>query len=153
MRPSSISLMPEGLDRALDEQGLKNLMAFLLTRPLEPAPIECAGEPPPRPRAEVEAVLKNSAPLPAELKTIQIVLCAGPKDHGPGEHDYPLWQKRWGKLLSLADKVKLSTANIWPSTEQMQSADVIVFYSNNPGWNAERAKELDAFCARGGGTV
>jgi len=30
---------------------------------------------------------------------------------------------------------------------------VIVFYSDNPGWNASRAKELDAFLAQGGGLV
>jgi type 1 glutamine amidotransferase len=81
------------------------------------------------------------------------VLCAGPKDHGPGEHDYPLWQKRWAKLLALADGVNVSTAQVWPSTEQLAAADVIVFYSNNPGWNARRASELDAFLARGGGLV
>src|SRR5207249_4807369 len=33
------------------------------------------------------------------------------------------------------------------------SADVIVFYSNNPGWSAARAREMDAFLARGGGLV
>src|SRR6185295_3213043 len=35
----------------------------------------------------------------------------------------------------------------------LRTADVIVFYSNNPGWNADRAKELDTFLARGGGLV
>src|SRR5262249_15022085 len=32
-------------------------------------------------------------------------------------------------------------------------ADVIVFYSANPGWTAEKGKQLDAFLARGGGLV
>jgi len=81
----------------------------------------------------------------------QIVLCAGPKDHGPGEHDYPLWQKRWEKLLSLADAVAVSSANVWPTPDQFRTADVIVFYSSNPGWNLERAPQLDAFLERGGG--
>ena len=39
------------------------------------------------------------------------------------------------------------------STEQLNKADVIVFYSNNPGWSLDRAKELDAFLNRGGGLV
>ena len=153
MKLSTVSLMPEGLDRALEEQGMKDLLTFLLTRPLKPAPLECAGEPPPRSRQEIEAALKNSPPLPKGLKPLQIVLCAGPKDHGPGEHDYPLWQKRWSKLLPLAEKVSVTTADIWPSTEQLQRSDVIVFYSDNPGWNANRAKQLDAFLAQGGGLV
>jgi type 1 glutamine amidotransferase len=32
-------------------------------------------------------------------------------------------------------------------------ADVIVFYSNNPDWNADRAAALDTFLQRGGGLV
>lgn len=153
MKLSPLSLMPEGLDRALGEPALKDLMTFLLTRPLEPAAIECPGEPPPRPRAEIEAALKSAAPVPGKVESLRLILCAGPKDHGPGEHDYPLWQKRWAKLLSLADNVKVGLADIWPSADQMQTANVVVFFSNNPGWNRERAKDLDAFLARGGGLV
>ena len=153
MKLSTISLMPEGLERALNEQAMKDLLTFLLIRPLDPAPLECAGEPSPRPRSEIEAILKMSPPLPTELKPLQLVLCAGPKDHGPGEHDYPLWLKRWSKLLSLADQVSVTTADIWPSAKQMQTADVVIFYSDNPGWNSLRAKDLDALLARGGGAV
>jgi type 1 glutamine amidotransferase len=37
--------------------------------------------------------------------------------------------------------------------KQFEKADVIVFYSNNPGWTAERGKELDRYLERGGGLV
>jgi type 1 glutamine amidotransferase len=84
---------------------------------------------------------------------LRVVLAAGPKDHGPGEHDYPLWQRRWYNLLSLADGVKVELATGWPGAAQLRGADVVVFYSNNPGWSAERAKELEGFLARGGGVV
>ena len=30
---------------------------------------------------------------------------------------------------------------------------MVVFYSNNPGWSKEKAADLDAFLARGGGLV
>jgi type 1 glutamine amidotransferase len=86
-------------------------------------------------------------------RKMHIVLAAGPKDHGPGEHDYPLWQRRWFNLLSLADGVTPTTANGWPAPSQFAKADVIVFYSNNPGWSKEKAGELDAYLARGGGLV
>jgi putative heme-binding domain-containing protein len=154
IKPATLSLMPEGLWAALTVQQQKDLMTFLLTTPLEPAPIEASGPPPPRSRSEIGAFLASAgSQSPTGNPPFRIVLCAGPKDHGPGEHDYPLWQKRWEKLLSLADGVKVGTAMNWPSAEQLKTADVIAFYSNNPGWNAGRAKELDAFLARGGGLV
>jgi type 1 glutamine amidotransferase len=86
-------------------------------------------------------------------RKLHIVLAAGPKDHGPGEHDYPLWQRRWFNLLSLADGVTVTTAAGWPAPSQFAKADVIVFYSNNPGWSKQKAGELDAYLARGGGLV
>jgi putative heme-binding domain-containing protein len=154
IKPATLSLMPEGLWAALTVEQQKDLMTFLLTTPLDPAPLEAANPPPPRSRAEINALLSAANRQSAiNNRQFQIILCAGPKDHGPGEHDYPLWQKRWEKMLPLADGVKVGTAMNWPNTEQFKTADVIVFYSNNPGWNAERAKELDVFLARGGGVA
>lgn len=154
MKPSSISLMPEGLFDALSEQERKDLLTFLMMPPpLEPAPLEIPGEPPPRKKTELQPFLKNDAATIDTSKPLRVVLCAGPKDHGPGEHDYPLWQKRWEKLLALAENVTVETADKWPSAEQLQQANVIVFYSNNPEWSPGRATELDAFLNRGGGVV
>src|SRR5262249_48417965 len=150
---SRTSLMPEGLDRALGEEKMRDLMTFLLTEPLSPAPIERDGAPPPRSRAEVEAAMKG-VEVPAKPgKKLRILLAAGPKDHGPGEHDYPLWQRRWYNLLSLADDVSVEMVQGFPKAAQLEKADVVVFYSNNPGWSKEAAKDLDAFLQRGGGAV
>ncbi len=85
--------------------------------------------------------------------TFEIVLAGGPKDHGPGEHDYPLWLKRWSALLATDRSLTVETANGWPAPKQLETADVIVFYSNNPGWNEAKAAALDRFFARGGGVV
>jgi type 1 glutamine amidotransferase len=57
------------------------------------------------------------------------------------------------KLLPLADNVRVHAAEGWPSAEQLKTSDVVVFFSNNPQWDASRATELDAFLARGGGVV
>jgi type 1 glutamine amidotransferase len=57
------------------------------------------------------------------------------------------------KLFDLAPNVVVSECDGWPSEALIEKSDLIIFYSNNPGWNAERAKELDAFFARGGGAV
>ena len=95
------------------------------------------------------AMLKSQTPP----RHLNILLVAGPKDHGPSEHDYPLWQKRWTTLLSLDETITVDQANPWPSKQQWQDNDVVVFYSANPGFNLEAAKDLDAHLARGGGLV
>jgi len=138
-------------------------------------------EPPaPRSRAEVQAILAEAPKPPAAdtLRDLNVVLLASKKDHGPNEHDYPLWQKRWkvllgGKapgdepkvnlycpepetgrnaILAGAPKVKVSTAMDWPGKEQLESADLVVMFSK-PRWNPETLKDLEALLARGGGFV
>jgi type 1 glutamine amidotransferase len=156
--PSTLSLMPEGIAKGIGRDNLRDLMTFLLTHALEPAPLERDGAPPPRTRAEVDAILKAAPTLqattqPTSSRPLNIILVSGPKDHGPGEHDYPLWQKRWSKLLALSENVKVTTVDAWPSAEQWSTANVVVFYSDNPAWNASRGPELDAYLARGGGLV
>jgi putative heme-binding domain-containing protein len=157
MKPAMLSIMPEGLPKAIGDEGMRDLLTFLLLAEpggLEPAPIERGGAPPPRTRAEVGAVLASAKPQDAEkLKPLEIVLVSGPKDHGPGEHDYPAWQERWTRLFGRAGKVNVGNANPWPTPEQWNSADVVVMFSANPAWAPERAAELDRFFRRGGGLV
>jgi type 1 glutamine amidotransferase len=57
------------------------------------------------------------------------------------------------KLLDLAENVTVTEATDWPTAAQFEKADLIVFYSSNPSWTEERAKDLDAFLKRGGGVV
>jgi type 1 glutamine amidotransferase len=115
-------------------------------------------EPPPaRSRAEVAKLLSGGdrAALDAELaggEPLRIVLVAGPKDHGPGEHDYPAWQKVWARLLAEADQTEVDTAWEFPSAEQIERADVLVFYQRGR-WDEARAAAIDPFLARGGGLV
>jgi putative heme-binding domain-containing protein len=153
--PSGVSMMPPGLDQGLGADKTRDLLTFLLTRPLEPAPLERPGAPTPRSRGELEVVLSaaSESDRKADTAPLRVLLAAGPKDHGPGEHDYPKWQQRWSKLLGMSEGVQVSTCNSFPSAEQLRAADVVVFYSNNPGWSKDKAAELDAFLDRGGGLV
>src|SRR6185295_3789715 len=84
MRVSSVSLMPTGLIDALKEEQVRDLLTFLLS------------EPPKRTRAEVEAVINASKrqQTPIGSRKLEIVLVASKQDHGPGQHDYPAWQKK-----------------------------------------------------------
>jgi hypothetical protein len=130
------------------------LLTYLLEGDLEPAPIRREGAPPPRSRAEVQAVLK-ATPSPNEpsRRPLKILLMSGEKDHGIDEHDYPAWQDRWARLLPRPGRVSVHTANGWPPPEEFDWADVIVWFSANPGWTAEKGGEFDKFFARGGGMV
>jgi len=74
-------------------------------------------------------------------------------DHGPGEHDYPAWQKKWHSLLASAPGVAVSNAWLWPTPEQFAQAELLVFYYWNHEWSAEEFQQLDEFLARGGGVV
>ncbi len=154
MKPSPLSTMPEDLLKPFGPDRTRDLMTFLLTEP--PAmPRDYAGperRPKPRAKAEVDAVLAGAPDPPAKTRPLRIVLVAGPKDHGLGEHDYPAWQKAWAKLLAAADKVEVITAWEWPDREEFQKADVMVFYQHGD-WNSMRAADVDAFLDRGGGLV
>jgi type 1 glutamine amidotransferase len=139
-----------------------------------------AEAPKPRSRSEVKAVIAK-APKPTakrRLSELDVVLVAFKKDHGPNEHDYPLWQKRWAVLLggrkagqekqvnlygpategkqkaalAGAPKVKVSTANGWPRREQFKTADLIVIFCYVQ-WDEQKLKDLKEFLSRGGGFV
>jgi type 1 glutamine amidotransferase len=157
---------------------MKDLLAFLMLpgpEVFEPAEIETTGAPPPRTWKEVRDVLGEdfgktasdgvpasgeplnsddpSSPDEAERRPLHVVLVAGPKDHGPGEHDYPLWLRRWSQLLALAKNVRVTTADRWPSDDDLASADVLVLYSANPDFSPEKAAQMEAYQKRGGGLV
>jgi putative heme-binding domain-containing protein len=151
--PQRTSTMPDGLDKVLGPAKMLDLLTFLLTQPLRPAALARDNPPPARAQAEVDAVLRGSIAPTEKGKPLKILLAAGPKDHGPSEHDYPLWQRRWNKLLMLADSVSVMESFTWPTAAQFAWADLIVMYSNNPGWNGGKAGDLDAYLNRGGALV
>ncbi len=85
-------------------RNLRELLRLGLVTTILAAACEApAAEPPAAPRrADAErAILAAAGARPAEtqLRSLPIVLLAGPKDHGKNEHDYPRWQARWALLL------------------------------------------------------
>ena len=112
--------------------------------------------PAPRDKADVEAVLAKAPKPTSPPKPIHVILIAGPKDHGPGEHDYPLWQKEWAPLLAKSPSVTVSTAFGVPKADQWEAADLAVFYCWGPQFWSDKTDayaQLDQFLARGGGVV
>jgi putative heme-binding domain-containing protein len=153
IEPMKKSLMPDGLLAALSKEQQEDLLTFLLTNPLEPTKITRLGPPTPPARTRSEIAPFLSSQNTNSAKSIRILLCAGPKDHGVDEHDYPLWLDRWSRLLGIAENVTIATHSGFPSAAQLAKADVTVFYSANPGWEANAAKLLDDYQKRGGGLV
>jgi len=154
LRPIATSIMPTGLAPALGEAKVRDLLAFLLATPPESGARDSQQDRPPiRTRAEVEAILGEPVAAAAKVRSLKVVLVAGPRDHGAGQHDYPAWQRRWQKLLGAAPGVQVATADRWPGKDQWREADLMVFYFWNHDWSPDRLGELDAFLARGGGVV
>jgi putative heme-binding domain-containing protein len=152
IEPAPLSTMPEGLPAALGPDRMRDLLTFLLTPPPQMPREITDQQPKPRTRAEINAMLTGAPDPPAKTRPIHVVLVAGPKDHGPGEHDYPAWQRAWKELLSAADGVDVATAWNWPTPDQFDRADVVVVYQHGD-WNPDRAANVDSFLQRGGGMV
>jgi putative heme-binding domain-containing protein len=152
LHPLTVSAMPKGQPETLGPDRLRDLLTFLLTPAPRMPDYGASAPPPPRTRGELAALLAGAPEPPAAVRALKIVLVAGPKDHGPGEHDYPAWQAGWSELLACANGVEIETAERWPSHEQLARADVLVFYQQGE-WNPDRARDLAAFQSRGGGAV
>lgn len=152
LRHSPLSIMPEGIPQLLGSEKMRDLLTFLLT---EPPGMPISNELPlvkPRARAEVLKVLAQAPEFSFNAPQVRILLVAGAKDHGPGEHDYPAWLRVWSELLRGADGVIVDTAMEWPTAEQLATADTIAFFQKG-SWNAERAKAIDDHIAKGRGLV
>ncbi|MBC7965032.1 MAG: ThuA domain-containing protein, partial [Fuerstia sp.] len=152
MTASKVSVMPTGIAQKLTVEQMKDLITYLMTPPPH-MPLESPLTAPPlRTQAEVAAALAGSPDAPEATRPLNIVLVDGPKDHGPGEHDYPAWKSAWEELLSAADNVSVSTATEFPGDEQLASADVLLFFQKG-SFEPDRPAKTDAFLARGGGAV
>ncbi len=152
IKPSSVSIMPVGLQERLTPEQLRDLMTYLLT-PAPRMPLDSPLKAPPiRTEAEVSAALAGSEALPKSLRTLNVVLVAGKKDHGPGEHDYPAWQRQWSQLLTASPNINVLNAWDFPDDEQLQQADLLLFFQKGT-WDDHRAHKLDAYLERGGGAV
>ena len=153
MQPSRTSVMPEGIADKLSPNQMKDLLTYLLTPPPQMPLDSPLSAPPLRTQADVSAALAGAPPRPTKpQRELKLILVAGPKDHGPGEHDYPAWQQQWEELLTAADNITVETAWEFPDDDQLASADVLLFF--HKGSFAEpRPRKLDAFLNRGGGAV
>ncbi|MFM8572211.1 MAG: ThuA domain-containing protein, partial [Pirellula sp.] len=152
MVPSKLSVMPTGLIDKLDEDQRRDLMSYLMKPPPSMPLSGPIAAPRVRTAAEVSRVLEGSRPLPENLRQLRVVLVAGPKDHGPAEHDYPAWLMQWGQLLTAAEDIEVQIAWEFPEPDQIEQADVLIFFQKG-SWDQARARAMDAYFERGGGAI
>ena len=152
MKASPISTMPDGIPKLLGPDRLRDLMTFLLVNAPQMPRDYVGPRPKPRTIAEVNELLAGTPNPPEPTRPIRVVLVAGTKDHGPGEHDYPAWQNAWCELLAAGDKIDVATAWEWPEKEEFEKADVMVFYQHGD-WDPRRENDINAFLARGSGVI
>lgn len=136
----------------LDGTTAPNDESYLVSPSLHVSRDVTASAPPKRTRREVAALLAGSDGVTPSTKSLNLLLVAGHQDHGPGEHDYPAWQRAWSRLLGAADHVTVDTAMNWPTEKQLQVADTLVIYQKGT-WNDLRAKAIDGHLAKGRGLV
>src|SRR4051812_43954958 len=108
--------------------------------------------PAPRSKAEVEAVMAKAPKHEGALRHLNVLLVAGPKDHGPGEHDYPRWQKEWTPLMGKAENVSVRTAWEWPRAADWDGVDLAVFFLKTK-WTASQLADIKKIQDRGAGVV
>jgi putative heme-binding domain-containing protein len=138
LKPSGVSLMPTGLLEGLPENDIRSLLTFLTTAPPT--------------REGSESIVREDVKFVVR-RPLNIVFVASKHDHGPGQHDYPAWQKEWMQRFGNKPDLKLSTAWEWPQLSQWETANVIVFYFWNHTWSNEQYAQLDDFQKHGGGAV
>jgi len=86
-------------------------------------------------------------------KGMRIYIWAGPKTHGPGQHDYPLFLAEWSKLLT-EHGANVDGSLHPPRAADVANADVIIIYVGDAGYlNDEQKAMLEGFVRRGGGLV
>lgn len=95
-----------------------------------------------------------SSPCPgAQEAPLRVVIRAGEKTHGPGEHDHPRFLADWSDLLRERG-CEVAGSLEFPTGEELAQADVLVLYAaEGASIHGDERARLDAFLARGGGLV
>jgi hypothetical protein len=102
-------------------------------------------------------VLSAASLIAAEKKNV--LLLAGPRSHGPGEHEHNAGVQLLAKALGQGAKdivdVKFKLNGEWPSAEELAKADTILIYCDGGGSHiavqGDRLAQLDKEMKRGCG--
>ena len=82
---------------------------------------------PPRSQKEIDRIIGPMKPSKLD-RPLKIIWVWSKHDHGPGFHEYEKVRDRFKELLEKVPQVKVESAYKFPSAEQWQNADLVVFY-------------------------
>src|SRR5205085_3450789 len=96
------------------------------------------------------ACLSTFAQTPPPLR---VFIRAGPKTHGPNQHDHPRFLQEWKQLLT-ERSLKVDGSLEFPSAAQLENSDVLITYAAD-GMNvvSEQRVSFEKFLKKGGGLV
>lgn len=96
------------------------------------------------------SVLQADPDQPQELnKPRKVVIAWSKDDHPPKTHGYQLFAKTYGALLSEIEGVKVTAVEGFPSAEEWQEADLVIFYLTIRGLDNTQYAQMDAHLAKG----
>src|SRR6266550_1349277 len=106
----------------------------------------------------MKRILILSALLASVLSTnaaepLRVFILAGPKTHGPNQHDHPRFLREWTPMLNERG-LKADGGMEFPETAQLEKTDVLIIYAAD-GMKivGEDREAFEKFLARGGGVV
>jgi type 1 glutamine amidotransferase len=97
--------------------------------------------------------IPGGPPQAQNSKGMHIYIWAGPKTHGEGQHDYPLFLGEWSKLLM--EKGAVVDGSLHPPTSaDLEHTDVVIIFVGDAGYMNDTQKAmLEQYVKRGGGLV
>lgn len=84
---------------------------------------------------------------------LRVYIWAGPKTHGAGQHDYPLFLAQWSELLSEHGATVDGSLHP-PTSADLARTNVVILYAGDAGFLTDEQKNtLNEYVKRGGGLV
>lgn len=108
---------------------------------------------PPMPRAEVEAIIGPITQTEPSHDLHVLWVWGYDAAHRPGAHDYVRVRDALLPLIGKVPNVTTDSAYLFPTPEQFDRADAIVFYLHLPQLTDDQYAMLRAYIERGGGVV
>ncbi|MEM8668918.1 MAG: ThuA domain-containing protein [Planctomycetota bacterium] len=109
---------------------------------------------PPRRDPETVAKILGDSESITPTRDLKIVWVWGvDEDHEPGFHEYGKVKEKFAKLFRRVPRVTFEEAQNFPSDEQWESADLIVFYLQLAMLSEDDFDQMDSFLRRGKGIV
>ncbi len=101
----------------------------------------------------VGACLFFAGPEPVQAQSdLNVYIRAQEATHGPKEHNYPAFLKKWKKLLSERG-ITVDGSLSFPEADRLSDVDVMILYCQNSVQNRKQQKLLERFVDRGGNLV